>query len=247
MLPYLTTQMPFPPVNKALNEPNGLLAAGGDLSAERLIQAYSHGIFPWYSEGEPILWWSPDPRMVFFIDRFKVRRSVKQTLKRNRLAVTLNSDFEQVMRRCSLPRSEENGTWITEEMILAYCNLHALGRAHSVEVWQYNELDDKQNRKLVGGIYGVNVNGVFCGESMFSEISNGSKIALSGLVKYLQTSGFKLVDCQIENPHLSSLGAINISRKLYLNILKNSKVQLTQPKDLWQERELNWQKLFTSK
>ncbi|MCW9015635.1 MAG: leucyl/phenylalanyl-tRNA--protein transferase, partial [Kangiellaceae bacterium] len=110
MLPYLTTQMPFPPVNKALNEPNGLLAAGGDLSAERLIQAYSHGIFPWYSEGEPILWWSPDPRMVFFIDRFKVRRSVKQTLKRNRLAVTLNSDFEQVMRRCSLPRSEENGT-----------------------------------------------------------------------------------------------------------------------------------------
>ena len=244
MLPYLTAQTPFPPVNKALDEPNGLLAAGGDLSPERLLQAYTQGIFPWYSEGEPILWWSPDPRTVFFVERFKIKKSVKQTLKRYSLEVTLNSDFEQVIRRCSLPRSEENGTWITEEMIQAYCDLHALGRAHSAEVWHSDDSASQPAKKLVGGIYGVDVGGVFCGESMFSEISNGSKIALTCLIKYLHKAGFSLVDCQIENPHLSSLGAINISRKLYLNLLNSAKLQVGQPEQIWRKQSIDWQALL---
>ena len=238
MLPYLSTEIPFPPVEQALDDPNGLLAAGADLSSERLMQAYSKGIFPWYSPGEPILWWSPDPRTVFFVDHFKVHKSVLKTLRKQNLRVTLNSGFKQTIKRCSLPRSEENGTWITTEMIEAYCDLHHQGFAHSLEVWQ--------DKELVGGIYGVAVGGVFCGESMFSGISNGSKIALSCLARYLKYQGFKLIDCQIENPHLIRLGASNISRRLYLDML-NAGRQLTYDESVWQPQQLNWQTLLDSK
>ncbi|WP_196137997.1 leucyl/phenylalanyl-tRNA--protein transferase [Aliikangiella sp. G2MR2-5] len=235
MLPYLSTNCPFPPVDKALEDPNGLLAAGADLSPPRLIDAYRNGIFPWYSEGEPILWWSPNPRTVFDIDSFKVKKSVKQTLKRKLPIITVNQDFDQVIRRCSLPRSDDNGTWITDEMIEAYSLLHQLGYAHSLEVWI-----DKQ---LVGGIYGVAFNGVFCGESMFSEISNGSKIALSCLIKYLWQFDYKLIDCQVENPHLTSLGAINIPREQYLKILQQKNPHASQQM-IWRTQNLDWAQLI---
>ena len=238
MLPYIHQDTPFPPVNKALAEPNGLLAIGGDLSASRLISAYSQGIFPWFSEDEPLMWWSPDPRTVFLIDRFKVKKSVKKTLRENDLKLTLNHAFDEVILNCSLPRSKENGTWITDEMIEAYTNLHRLNRAHSVEVWLEND--------LVGGIYGVNVGGVFCGESMFSRISNGSKIALSSLILYLRTHGFELIDCQVENPHLVSLGALNISRELYIQMLESNQCK-TFSKSIWVPKKLDFNHLLTSK
>ncbi|NRA93141.1 MAG: leucyl/phenylalanyl-tRNA--protein transferase, partial [Psychroserpens sp.] len=178
MLPYLEPNSDFPHPSHALIEPNGLLAVGGDLSPEMLLRAYSNGIFPWYSNDEPIMWWSPDPRTVFIIDTFKPQKSVKKTIKKHKLRVSLNEDFSGVIKGCSLPRGEETGTWIIPKMLDAYQHLHSLGHAHSVEVWQEHE--------LVGGIYGVFCNNVFCGESMFSKISNGSKIALSCLIAYLQ-------------------------------------------------------------
>lgn len=231
MLPYLNLNSVFPPVSSALDDPNGLLAAGGDLSPERLLKAYSNGIFPWYSHGEPILWWSPDPRTIFDLAKFKVHKSVKQTLRQNSLEVTLNYAFEQVVEQCSLQRGKKNATWITEEIKQAYLNLFKLGNAHSIEVWR-----DKQ---LVGGIYGVQVGGIFCGESMFSRIPNGSKIALSCLAKYLAKNGFKAIDCQVENPHLMLLGAKQISRDNYLSLLQqneNIKIDV----ELWKQKPLNW-------
>lgn len=235
MLPYLNQDTPFPRVDEALDEPNGLLAAGGDLSAERLKHAYQKGIFPWYSEGEPILWWSPDPRAVFFVDNFKVHKSVIKTLKKQQLQVTINHAFQEVIDACAAPRNDDNGTWITDEMIEAYYDLHQLGDAHSIEVWQED--------KLVGGIYGVATGGIFCGESMFSRISNGSKIALSCLINYLKPIGFKLIDCQIENPHLVSLGSSAISRELYLDLLNKSQSNQVCRK-VWQARPLNWRQLL---
>lgn len=234
MIPYLPKDSPFPAVSMALDDPNGLLAAGADLSSERLIEAYSQGIFPWYSEGEPLLWWSPDPRMVFIIDDFKIKKSVCKTLKKHALTVTLNTAFEAVINACTLPRKDEEGTWITDEMLAAYLQLHHLGYAHSVEVWQ--------QQKLVGGIYGVAVGEVFCGESMFSDISNGSKIALSCLIKYLKNYHFSLIDCQVESPHLISLGAINISRDEYLTYIQQSQPYIS--KQIWQPQTLNWQQLL---
>lgn len=235
MLPYLLEDTPFPPVCKALDDPNGLLAVGGDLSPNRLISAYSQGIFPWYSDGEPLLWWSPDPRAVFLLKNFKVKKSVKQVVRRKNLTITLNHAFEEVIVRCAEPRSEVNGVWITEEMIEAYCELHKYGDAHSVEVWD----DDK----LVGGIYGVCVGKVFCGESMFSEISNGSKVALTTLILYLKKNEFNLLDCQIENPHLTSLGAINLARELYIEML-NSNKQASSEENIWLPKELKFDKLL---
>lgn len=212
MLPYLDSKMPLPSASHALRDPNGLVAVGADLSTRRLIEAYQKGIFPWYSEGEPILWWSPDPRTVFDLAQFSVHKSVIKTLKKLGLKVTLNRDFEQVIRQCAKPRSASNGVWITEAMVQAYCALHRKGFAHSVEVWQ--------NQQLVGGIYGVATGRIFCGESMFSAIPNGSKIALSCLCNLLKNKDYLLLDCQLENPHLVSLGAINISRSNYLDYLK---------------------------
>lgn len=235
MLPYLNQDTPFPRVDEALEEPNGLLAAGADLSAQRLKRAYHKGIFPWYSEGEPILWWSPDPRAVFFIDTFKVHKSVVKTLKKLDLTVTVNQDFLQVIEACAAPRNDDNGTWISDEMVTAYHELHQLGDAHSVEVWQSGQ--------LVGGIYGVATGDIFCGESMFSRISNGSKIALSCLIKYLKPYNFKLIDCQIENPHLVSLGSAVISRELYLQLLDKSQLNQVDT-NVWRPQVLDWREIL---
>lgn len=230
MLPYLHKDSLFPPTDTALKEPNGLLAAGGDLSAERLVDAYSKGIFPWYSEDEPILWWSPDPRTVFFVDTFKPSKSLVRFFKQSDLRVTLNHDFAQTVSACAEPRIEQSGTWITEDIINAYIKLHQLGLAHSVEVWQKDQ--------LVGGIYGVSIGKLFCGESMFSRISNGSKLALSCLIGYLKQSNFPLIDCQVANPHLASLGAESLSRRDYLEFVCSASAQKN-PQTIWYPKELN--------
>lgn len=205
----------FPNPELALEEPNGLLAIGGDLSAPRLLEAYNKGIFPWFTEDSPILWWSPNPRAVLFLDQLKISRSLKKILQKNLFEISFNRAFEQVIKACAEPRKHEDSTWITEEMIEAYIELHRAGIAHSVEVWQH--------QKLVGGLYGVTIGGVFCGESMFSRVSNASKIALVYLVEHLQQRNFSLIDCQIMNPHLASLGAINIPRKQFLTLLNQAK------------------------
>lgn len=204
MIPLLQKDSLFPPLAQALNRPNGLLAAGGELSPVRLLDAYRHGIFPWFSQGDPILWWSPDPRMVMFPSEFRISHSLCKTLSKGAYEVRTNSAFEQVMRACSAPREGENGTWITDEMIAAYCELHRLGYAHSVEVWMENQ--------LVGGLYGVSVGRMFYGESMFSRRTNTSKIALAHLARQLERWNFGLIDCQMYTPHLSSLGAREIPR-----------------------------------
>jgi leucyl/phenylalanyl-tRNA--protein transferase len=205
----LANDIIFP--DTALAEPDGLLAIGGDLSIERLFLAYKSGIFPWFSEGEPILWYAPHERCVIFPDRIKISKSMRKTLASNVFEVTVNKAFEKVISHCAkTPRVGQDGTWITNEMQQAYIKLHEKGLAHSVEVWQNNE--------LVGGLYGVKINKVFCGESMFSLVSNASKTALIYLTK---TMGFELIDCQLPNEHLMSLGAEMISREEYLEKLKH--------------------------
>jgi leucyl/phenylalanyl-tRNA--protein transferase len=207
MIFQLGEQPVFP--NPALAEADGLLAIGGDLSVERLNVAYHNGIFPWYSNKQPILWYSPHERCVIFPDRIKVSKSMQQVLKSGKLKVTFDQDFSAVIRACATVfREGENGTWITKAMQKAYIELHKQGKAHSVEVWQ--------DEKLVGGLYGVVVNRVFCGESMFSLVSNASKTALITLCQQKQ---YELVDCQMQNEHLISLGAILISREEYLKFL----------------------------
>jgi leucyl/phenylalanyl-tRNA---protein transferase len=219
MIPWLTVDTPFPPVSEALTEADGaagLLAAGGDLSAQRLLEAYRRGIFPWFSEGQPILWWSTDPRMVLFTDRFKVSSSLGKTLKKihqsalsdGRWQVRFDNAFEQVMRACAAPRKDGAGTWISEEIVHSYCMLHQQGHAHSSEVW----LDEK----LVGGAYGVSIGGMFYGESMFARVTDASKIALAHLVGFLKTHGVSMIDCQQETSHLASLGAEPISRNEFI-------------------------------
>jgi leucyl/phenylalanyl-tRNA--protein transferase len=241
MLPYLTINSPFPSLEIALEEPNGLLAAGADLSATRLVDAYSSGIFPWYSDDDPILWWSPDPRTVFDISLFKPSKSLCRYVKQTDLTVTLNHAFEQVIEECAAPRNDHpinggaNGTWITSQIKQAYCQLHQLGKAHSVEVWQGSQ--------LVGGIYGVSLGKLFCGESMFSRVTNGSKIALASLIGYIKPHGFPLLDSQVENPHLMSLGAINITRNDYMKTLKEV-IHLKVEPDLWQTKILNIKELI---
>jgi leucyl/phenylalanyl-tRNA--protein transferase len=209
MIPWLHTDTPFPPVAKALQEPNGLLAGGGDLSPQRLLAAYRRGIFPWYSTGEPILWWSPDPRMVLFPDAIRITRSLAKTLRHANYTVKLDTAFAQVIAACAAtPRSGQNGTWITAEMQQAYIRLHALGYAHSVETWR--------DGRLVGGLYGVAIGRAFCGESMFSQATDASKIALAHLCRYLVGREFGIIDCQMETAHLTSLGARPIPRDDYL-------------------------------
>jgi len=230
MLPYLDTNSPFPPVEDALTEPNGLLAAGADLSQARLINAYSHGIFPWYSKDEPILWWSPNPRTIFSFKCYKPSKSLCRFVKHTDLKVTLNNDFEQVIDLCAEPRQDYSGTWITSQIKQAYIDFHKAGFAHSVEVWQKD--------KMVGGIYGVSIGKLFCGESMFSRVSNGSKLALACLIGYLRSNDFPLLDCQVENPHLMSLGAINLDRKVYLSQVKKLVTQ-TVAKSFWKPSVLD--------
>jgi len=193
-----------------LAEPDGLLAVGGDLSVKRLLLAYQNGIFPWYSEDDPILWFSPHERFVLYPSALKISKSMRQVLRSNRFSVTTNQCFEKVIEACSMVEREgQDGTWITADMKAAYIQLHVQGHAHSVEVWQQD--------KLVGGLYGIKINNVFCGESMFSMVSNASKVALI----YLCNTGlYKLIDCQVHTNHLESMGALLISREEYMRILE---------------------------
>lgn len=203
---------PFPHPDRALTEPDGLLAAGGNLTPRRLLRAYRMGIFPWYSADQPILWWSPDPRLVLLPECLKVSRSLRKTLRKGLFAITADTAFEQVVAACAGPRQGEPGTWITSEMFRAYCRLHRLGHAHSIETWQQGE--------LVGGLYGVSMGRVFYGESMFSWISDASKIALVALAAQLQRWEFAVIDCQVTTAHLLSMGAVDIPRSSFLQLLE---------------------------
>ncbi len=204
MIHWLEAHGDFPPVERARRRPNGLLAAGGDLSPERLLRAYRAGIFPWFSDGEPILWWSPDPRMVLFPSELQIARSLAKTLRKGDFEVRADSAFEQVIQACSEPRPRQRGTWITAAMQSAYTRLHRLGVAHSVETWRGGE--------LIGGLYGVALGRMFYGESMFSRATDASKIALVHLVHQLRRWEFGLIDCQMNTPLLSSFGAREIPR-----------------------------------
>lgn len=250
MIPWLAENTPFPPVEEALRSPNGLLAAGGGLSSTRLLEAYRHGIFPWFNPGDPILWWSPDPRMVLFPREFKISRSFARVLRNASFKVCCDTAFEHVMRACAAPRDGHNGTWIHEDMISAYCTLHRMGYAHSVEVWipkksfqlqiegetrrqRSNGMDsatstamrergsqhstaDELELELAGGLYGVSIGHMFYGESMFSNVSNASKIALAHLARQLDRWQFEMIDCQMNTPHLASLGAREIPRSEFI-------------------------------
>ncbi len=208
----LPDQTVFPPVEHAIK--GGLLAVGGDLSPERLLAAYREGIFPWYSEGEPLLWWSPDPRFVLFPEELRISRSMRQFLKKGPLRITFDRAFREVIVACRKPRPGQDGTWITKEMEEAYVTLHDLGYAHSVEAWQ--------EETLAGGLYGVSLGHAFFGESMFSTRANASKAALITLVSRLRERHFDLIDCQVETPHLGSLGARLIPRREFSILLKES-------------------------
>jgi leucyl/phenylalanyl-tRNA--protein transferase len=223
MIPWLDTNTPFPDVSQALTlDAPGLLAAGADLSPPRLLLAYQHGIFPWFSEGQPILWWSTDPRMVLYTDRFRVSDSLKKTLRRversridgGRWDVRFDSAFDAVMRACAAPRRDGPGTWISEDIIAGYGGLHRLGYAHSSEVWLDGE--------LVGGAYGVCIGRMFYGESMFARVSDASKVALAYLVAFLRGHGVRMIDCQQETGHLASLGAAPIARARFLEHLRTA-------------------------
>ncbi|MCO7569259.1 leucyl/phenylalanyl-tRNA--protein transferase [Pseudomonas chlororaphis] len=213
MLTWLQrNNLAFPPLEKAMREPNGLLAAGGDLSPDRLVQAYRHGCFPWFSEGQPILWWSPDPRTVLFPDELHISRSLGKLLRKQRYEVTFDQDFAAVISACAAPRAYADGTWISEAMQQAYLQLHQRGHAHSVEVWDEGE--------LVGGLYGLAMGQLFFGESMFSRADNASKFGFAILVQHLKAWGFVLIDCQMPTEHLHSLGARSITRAEFANYLK---------------------------
>jgi leucyl/phenylalanyl-tRNA---protein transferase len=211
---YLTEDLFFPPVSHTNRD--GILAVGGDLSPERLKLAYNSGIFPWFNEGEPIIWWSPNPRMVLFLEELIVSKSMRNILNRNIFKVTFNQNFRDVISNCQqVKRDGQNGTWITNDMIEAYCKLNELGIAKSVEIWQENT--------LVGGLYGIDLGHVFCGESMFSLVSNASKVAFISLVNQLKENNYQLLDCQVYNEHLESLGCQEIERDEFMAIL-NDKV-----------------------
>ena len=204
----------FPPIENA--DDDGILAIGGDLSVERLLLAYRSGIFPWYEEGQPIIWWSPDPRFVLFPDRLRVSKSMQRILRSDRFRNTWDEDFPTVIKYCRhIPRDDQDGTWITPQMDIAYCALHEEGHAHSVEVWQGDE--------LVGGLYGGIVGRWFCGESMFSTVPNASKFALIKLAESLESKGIEIIDSQVSNPHMTSMGAELIPRARYLTYLDVSR------------------------
>jgi leucyl/phenylalanyl-tRNA--protein transferase len=224
MIPWLEAESPFPDPATALTDRDGaagLLAAGADLSPQRLLMAYKQGIFPWFSEGQPILWWSTDPRMVLQTSDFRISDSLKKSLKKirtdTRWEIRFDSAFEQVMRACAAPRKDGNGTWISEDIVAGYCGLHQLGYAHSSEVWLDGE--------LVGGAYGVCIGRMFYGESMFARVSNASKIALSHLVFFLREHGVKMIDCQQETAHLASLGAKPITRADFIQWIAQATTQ----------------------
>jgi len=208
MIPWLDEHDPLPPVERALRRPNGLLAAGGGLSVARLVDAYSRGCFPWFSEGDPVLWWSPDPRMVLFPHELHVPRSLARRMRRGGYEVRADTAFEAVMAGCAEPRDGEPGTWITSEIREAYQALHEAGYAHSIETW----IDGR----LAGGLYGVAIGRAFFGESMFTRVPDASKIALVHLVRYLDREGFGIIDCQMRTAHLARFGAREIPRREFL-------------------------------
>lgn len=209
---FLGKELIFPDVETA--DPEGIVAIGGDLSPERLILAYRSGIFPWYNEGEPIIWYSPDPRMVLYPKKLKISKSMRSVLNSKKFKITYNQHFEEVVANCkTISRKDQPGTWITDEMQKAYVELHQMGIAKSVEVWQ--------NKKLIGGLYGIDLGHIFCGESMFSKVSNASKTAFIHLVQKCESKNYKLIDCQVYNDHLASLGAEEILRKNFMKVLKS--------------------------
>jgi len=225
LLAWLNPDDPFPPVAAALAEPNGLLAAGGDLAPERLIDAYRRGIFPWFSAGQPILWWSPDPRMVLYVDEFRVSKSLAKRVRRHDFEVRIDSAFRDVIESCALaPREGQRGTWITPDMADAYCELHSRGYAHSVESWREG--------RLCGGLYGMALGRVFFGESMFAWETDASKVALVHLIALLRSKGVPVVDCQQETAHLSTFGARPISRAAFAEHL-DELIHSTEPVAGW--------------
>ena len=208
---FLDSDLKFPDVNEA--DKSGVLAFGGDLSPERLILAYKSGIFPWFNIDEPVIWWAPKSRMVLFLDELIVSKSMRNIFKKNIFSITFNQNFREVITNCQkIERNDQNGTWITNDLIEAYCQLHTLGIAKSIEVWQNNE--------LVGGLYGVDLGDIFCGESMFSKVSNASKYAFIHLTNDLKSKNYKLIDCQVFNTHLESLGCREISRDDFMAFLR---------------------------
>lgn len=209
---FLSKELYFPPISET--SPEGILAIGGDLSPERLILAYQNGIFPWFNDDEPILWWCPEERMVLFFEDLKISKSMRSIINQKKFNVTFNTAFKEVITNCKKAnRKDQQGTWITDEMVAAYCKLNELGIAKSVEVWQNNE--------LVGGLYGIDLGHVFCGESMFSKVSNASKVAFIHLAKQLEHANYQLLDCQVYNEHLESLGCVEIDREEFINIIKS--------------------------
>jgi len=209
----LSEKISFPPPHFA--EPEGLLAVGGDLSEKRLLLAYRMGIFPWFSQGDPILWWSPDPRMILYPDELKISKRLRRIIKQEIFTVTSDTVFESVIRSCAQSRSKDRqDTWIVDDMIKAYCRLHESGYAHSIEVWQ--------KEVLAGGLYGVSLGGCFFGESMFTRVSNASKVALAALCEFLQRMSFDFIDCQVFTAHLLRMGAREIDRSLFLKELERT-------------------------
>lgn len=209
---FLSKELYFPPSTQT--SPEGILAIGGDLSPERLLLAYQNGIFPWFNEDEPILWWCPEERMVLFFEDLKISKSMRNIINQKKFNITFNTAFREVITHCKKAfRKGQEGTWITNEMVEAYCKLNNLGIAKSVEVWQDNE--------LVGGLYGIDLGHVFCGESMFSSVSNASKVAFIYLAKQLEFAGYRLMDCQVYNDHLASLGCVEIDREDFLTLIRN--------------------------
>ena len=233
MIPWLTGDAPFPPLSKALGEPNGLLCAGGDLTPGRIVDAYRQGIFPWFSAGEPILWWSPNPRMVLFPAEFRISRSLHRKLRASNYDVRLDSAFPDVIRACAeAPRRGQPGTWITREMQHAYRQLFELGVAHSVEVWADEE--------LIGGLYGMAIGRMFYGESMFARATDASKIAAAHLARFLETQGFGMIDCQMNTPHLASLGAREIPRNDFIARLEILVASDAQPGKQLDQSPVHW-------
>lgn len=211
---FLTQELYFPHFSET--SPEGIIAIGGDLSPQRLALAYQNGIFPWFNDDEPILWWCPEERMVLFFEDLKISKSMRNILNQQKFKVTFNTAFREVISNCKkITRKDQPGTWITDEMVEAYCKLNELGLAKSVEVWQ--------NDELVGGLYGIDLGHVFCGESMFSKVSNASKVAFIHLAKQLELANYKLLDCQVYNEHLASLGCVEIDREDFMLVLSDTK------------------------
>ncbi|OUS28723.1 leucyl/phenylalanyl-tRNA--protein transferase [Thalassotalea sp. 42_200_T64] len=233
MSQYLYTlddkELAFPPHEFALSEPNGLIATGGDLHPKRLIQAYANGIFPWYSEADPLLWWSPNPRAILKIGDLRINRSLQKFINKSAYTVSLNKDFAKVIDICSDAPFRDDDTWIMPEMIQAYQQMHQLGYAHSIEVWQHDD--------LVGGLYGVAINGFFSGESMFYKKTNASKIALVALINLLNLKDIEFIDCQIQNPFLESMGVKEVSRDDFLTLQQDEVNRPVEP-DFWRPRIL---------